>query len=387
MLDDFRAGEKRLSPGKARRRLAPNAAGAMIGSARSWGRSRGFASSVTTISNATADAFVKRPPRETRFFLVHGTDDGLIHERVKGLVKAALSGEADPLRLTRLDGDAVARDPGALADEVYAISMFGGSRAVWIEAQARDLLPALEPLFARPPQDCVAIVEAGSLKRGTALRAAFERADNAASIECYPDDRRALGPLIEAEARAAGLAIAPAAREYLIGLLGSDRMTTRGEIAKLTLYARGKERIEVEDIEAIVADAAPSGLDALLDGALLGDMAGLEASASRYFADGGEAGLLVRNLAARLTLLHRLRLEMERGGSFEAAMQTQFVRISPAGRAALAKQAERWSSSALGKRLAAVASLAARVRRDPRLADILATRALWSLASGLRARG
>ncbi|MGO9585913.1 MAG: DNA polymerase III subunit delta, partial [Limisphaerales bacterium] len=52
-----------------------------------------------------------------------------------------------------LDGDAVARDPGALADEVYAISMFGGSRAVWIEAQARDLLPALEPLFERPPQE------------------------------------------------------------------------------------------------------------------------------------------------------------------------------------------------------------------------------------------
>jgi DNA polymerase-3 subunit delta len=342
---------------------------------------------VTTISNTTADAFVKRPPRETRFFLVHGTDEGLIHERVKGLVKATLAGEADPLRLTRLDGDAVARDPGALADEVYAISMFGGSRAVWIEAQSRDLLPALEPLFARPPHDCAVIVEAGSLKKGTALRAAFEKADEAASIECYPDDKRSLGPLIEAEARAAGLAIAPEARDYLIGLLGSDRMTTRGEIAKLALYARGKERIEVEDVEAIVADAAPSGLDALIDAALLGDMAGLEASANRYFADGGDAGLLVVRLASRLALLHRLRLEMERGRPFDAAMQTQYVRISPSGRAALGKQAERWSSSALGKRLAAVAALAARVRRDPRLADILATRALWSLVSGLRARG
>jgi DNA polymerase-3 subunit delta len=231
------------------------------------------------------------------------------------------------------------------------------------------------------------IVEAGSLKKGTALRTAFERADNGASIECYPDDRRSLGPLIEAEARAAGLAIAPEARDYLIGLLGSDRMTTRGEIAKLTLYARGKERIDVEDIEAIVADAAPSGLDALIDAALLGDMAGLEASASRYFADGGDAGMLVIRLASRLTLLHRLRLEMERGSAFEAAMQTQYVRISPSGRAALSKQAERWSSSALSKRLAAVAAVAARVRRDPRLADILATRALWSLVSGLRARG
>jgi DNA polymerase-3 subunit delta len=115
-------------------------------------------------------------------------------------------------------------------------------------------------------------------------------------------------------------------------------------------------------------------------------MAALEASATRYFADGGEASVLVVRLAARLTLLRRLRLDMERGRSFEAAAQAQNLRISPAGRSALAKQAERWSSSTLGRRLAAVSALGARVRRDPRLADVLATRALWSLASGLRAR-
>jgi hypothetical protein len=41
----------------------------------------------------------------------------------------------------------------------------------------------------------------------------------------------------------------------------------------------------------------------------------------------------------------------------------------------------------VSKRLAATAALAARVRREPRLADMLAMRALWSLTSGLRARG
>ena len=86
---------------------------------------------MTTIGNATADAFVKRPPPDMRFFLVHGTDEGLIHERVKTLVDAALAGEPDPLRLTRLDGDAVARDPGALADEAYASRDYVEGRAAF----------------------------------------------------------------------------------------------------------------------------------------------------------------------------------------------------------------------------------------------------------------
>ena len=61
---------------------------------------------------------------------------------------------------------------------------------------------------------------------------------------------------------------------------------------------------------------------------------------------------------------------MEGGRSFEAAMAALGTRISPSGRRALAKQAERWSSAALSKRLAAAAALAARARRDPRLAEI-----------------
>jgi DNA polymerase-3 subunit delta len=340
---------------------------------------------VTTISNTTADAFVKRPPRETRFFLVHGSDEGLVHERVKALTHALLQGEADPLRLMRLDGDAVAREPGALADEVYAVSMFGGSRAMWIEAQARDLLPALSPLFARPPIDCVVIVEAGSLKKGTALRSAFEKLDAAASVECYPDDKRSLGPLIEAEARAAGMTIAPEARDSLVALLGADRGVTRGELTKLTLYAQGKSRIELEDVEAIVADAAPSSLDATIDATMLGDMAGLEAGAQRFFADGGDVGHLVARLTQRVTLLHRLRLEMERGKPFEAALQGQPGRFSPLARAALARQAERWSAASVGRRLPALAALAGRVRRTPRLAEAQTLRALWTLATGLRA--
>ena len=58
--------------------------------------------------------------------------------------------------------------------------------------RARDIGPALAPLFKAPPRDCAIVVEAGSLKKGTALRSAFEKMGNGVSIECYPDDRRTI---------------------------------------------------------------------------------------------------------------------------------------------------------------------------------------------------
>ena len=81
---------------------------------------------MSIVSSAAADGFIQRLPKDIRFFLVHGLDEGLTHERVKAIVRSRIGDDTDPMRLVRLEGDAVARDPGALADEAYAISMFGG---------------------------------------------------------------------------------------------------------------------------------------------------------------------------------------------------------------------------------------------------------------------
>jgi DNA polymerase-3 subunit delta len=186
---------------------------------------------MTIVNSAAADAFIQRLPKEILFYLVHGLDEGLTHERVKAIIRGRIGDDSDPMRLVRLEGDAVARDPGILADEAYAISMFGGDRAIWIDAQGRDLLPALEPLFTRPPTDCTLVVKAGQLKKGTALRAAFESSAARASIECYSDDASTLEALINAEARAAGLAIVPDARAALVHMVGADRRTTRARLS------------------------------------------------------------------------------------------------------------------------------------------------------------
>ena len=146
-------------------------------------------------------------------------------------------------------------------------------------------------------------------------------------------------------------------------------------------------RITAEDVEAIVSDAAPSNLDQVVDQALLGDLKAVETSLTRFFDEGGEAGLVMIRLVQRLLLLHRLRLEMDQGRPFDAACQALFVKLPMPARRALAKQAERWTSESIAQRLPAVRLASARVRGDARLADVLATRALWALASASRGRG
>src|SRR5207244_7518736 len=56
----------------------------------------------------------------------------------------------------------------------------------------------------------------------------------------------------------------------LTSLLGGDRLASRSEIRKLTLYAHGQSRVEIDDVLAVVADASMLALDTLIDAAFAG---------------------------------------------------------------------------------------------------------------------
>ena len=100
-------------------------------------------------------------------------------------------------------------------------------------------------------------------------------------------------------------------------------------------------------------------------------------------------------LVARLTLLHRLRLEMDQGRPFEAACQALFVKLPMSARRALAKQAERWTTESIAERLPAVRLASARVRTesparrrsgDPRAVDASLEEARREALNGERLR-
>src|SRR5262249_6302755 len=231
---------------------------------------------MVALKSSEIDRFVARPDPARPVVLVFGPDAGLVRERTEALVRASVDDPKDPFQLVRLDGDELAGEPTRLVEEANTIPLFGGRRAVWVKAGARNFAAAVEALIAAPAPDCRVVIEAGDLKRNAPLRVICERARNAAALRCYLDLEEDLVRLIDEEMRDAGLAISPQARDALVPLLGGDRLASRQEIRKLALYARGKTRVELEDVMSAVADASTLALDGLIDAAFAGRTSELE---------------------------------------------------------------------------------------------------------------
>lgn len=211
--------------------------------------------------------YVARPDPGRAGILLYGSDAMRVSLRRQALLKALVGEKGDAeMRLTRLHGPDLRRDPAALMDAMKAISMYPGPRAVHVEAATDQAAPAVTAALGEWQHgDAALVVTAGSLAAKSALRKAFEGHPNAYAAGIYddPPDRAE----IEALLRSAGLP--EIGRDAMAELTDLSRAVDPGDFAqiveKLALFKHGDASpVTPEDIAAIAPATTEAELDALL---------------------------------------------------------------------------------------------------------------------------
>jgi DNA polymerase-3 subunit delta len=339
---------------------------------------------MTAIKAADVDRFIARPDSGQPVLLIYGPDAGLVRERADALVRASVDDPADPFMLARIDGDELAGTPSRLVEEAHTVPLFGGRRAVLIKAGSRNIAPAVELVIAAPPQDCRIIIEAGNLGKSAPLRSLCEKAKTAAALPCYADNARALAQLVDEEVRAAGLTIEGDARVALIGLLGSDRLSSRNEVRKLALYARGKNSIALSDVTAAVADASEIALDGVIDAAFAGRTREVDHEFSKARASGTSPAAIISAAIRQVANLHKMTLAIEGGDSAETAMKRAVPPVHFTREPRLIEALRTWTPVRLLRAMDQLAEASLDMRRNAGLAEAIAQRTLLSLAMSAR---
>jgi DNA polymerase-3 subunit delta len=335
---------------------------------------------MTALKAGQVDAFVARPDRARPVVLIFGPDAGLVRERAEALINSAVDDPRDPFALARLAGDELAAEPTRLVEEANTIPMFGGRRAVWVKAGSRNFVPAVEALVAAAPPECRVVIEAGDLKRNAPLRVLCERAANAVALPCYPDGDRDIQRLIDDEMREADLAISPDARAALVPLLGGDRLASRSEVRKLALYARGRERVELDDVIAVVTDASTLALDTLIDAAFAGRTGDVEVQFNKARTAGTSTASIISAGLRQTSTLHKARLAIEEGKSITATLDTMVPPIHFSRKPLVEFALKSWTAARLERAMMQFADASFEARRMADLADTIAQRVLLSLA-------
>jgi DNA polymerase-3 subunit delta len=342
---------------------------------------------MTALKSADIESYLAKPGAKQTIALIYGPDAGLVRERVDAIIAKSVDDPRDPFSLARLDDAALAEEPQRLVEEAHTVPLFGGRRAVWVRAGSRNIVSAVELLLAAPPaKDCMVVIEAGDLARNSPLRVVCEKSKDAAAIPCYADEARDIVRVIDDEMRQAGLTMTTDARALLASLLGGDRLASRNEVRKLALYAHGRERIDVDDVLAVVADASALALDAIVDCTFAGRAAEVETHYAKARSAGTRPDVIAQSALRQSAQLHRAKLAVEDGESIDQALggfrPPVHFRRKPLVEAAL----RAWSAARLEKSLGQFADVVLDARQRPALADAIVERALLATAQAARRR-
>ena len=341
---------------------------------------------MTVIKPRQADSFLKTIDDRFQAILVFGPDAGLVSERARTAAQRLAEACRPPGEILRIEDTDLESDPDRLAVELQTIAMFGGRKVVRTTASRRVTAQTLKSLLEPGAMAGALVVEAGNLRADEALRALFEKSDRAAAIACYADDEQDLGSVIREALAAAKIDIAPEARQLLLSRLGADRALSRGEIEKLALYVRGKNRIEVDDVEAVVGDASELTLDRIVLAAATGDGGRALFECDRALASGENAQTVISAVQRHFQRLHRLRTAIDTGRSLEDVLRQLRPPVHFKQRAQLEVQCRSWTKERLDDALSRVARAAKSARRNSTLESALTERLLLELASLVAAK-
>jgi len=327
------------------------------------------------------EAWLRRPPENVAIVLIYGPDRGLVSERARAFAEKTGLPLDDPFSVVKLDAGEAERDQGRLLDEARTVPMFSDRRLLWVRnaGAQKSLADDVKALSAEPPRDAVILIEAGDLKKGAALRSAVETSAIGMALPCYGDEDRDIDAVIDDELGKTGMGIAMEARSALRRNLGGDRLATRGEIAKLGLYAHGKREIELDDVLAMTGDVSGVSVDDAVDAMLDGKIDDFDQAFTRHSLGGSQAYLVLAAAMRQMQALHVMRAGMT-GRNAAAAVASARPPVFFARRKLVERALERWSGEAIQRGLARLQAAVLATRQRPELAVEIARHALLGIA-------
>ncbi|MDX2484343.1 MAG: DNA polymerase III subunit delta [Pseudodonghicola sp.] len=340
------------------------------------------------LSAREAERYFARPDPDKTGILIYGADAMRVAIKRQQLLKTLLGETAEEeMRLTRLSGGDLRKDPAQLLDAVKAVGFFPGARAVFVEEAGDGTAPAIQTALQDwAPGDAQIVVTAGALKATSKLRKAFEGHARTFAVGLYDDPPSR----DEIERTLADKGIRDVPRESMAALTDLANTLGPGDFAqtieKLALYKFGDDLpVSLEDIDACAPRSTEAALDDVINVVAEGRAGEIGPLLSRLQAQGTNAVSLCIGTTRHFRTLYTA--ASDRGG---AAAGVGRLRPPVYGkrRDQIVRQAQNWGAINLETALSLLTDTDLHLRSAGQTAPAMAVmeRALIRLAMLSRAR-
>lgn len=220
------------------------------------------------LKGAEISRYLAKPDPTRPALLIYGQDAMRVAlKRAEAVAALTGPGADEEMRLTRMQGADLRKDPALLLDAIKEVGFFPGQRVVLVEDTPDDAAPAVAAALSEWAHgDAVIVVTAGGLTKASALRKVFEPHAHAVTAPIYdePPGEEEIGRWL----KDAGLTEVPqvAMRDLLALSRALDPGDFRQTVEKIALYKYGdSDPLTPEEIALMAPATIETEVDELID--------------------------------------------------------------------------------------------------------------------------
>lgn len=264
------------------------------------------------------------------FTFICGQDDFLVGRMGRKRYEALAAEVSDEFSREIVAGfaanvDEVEACVNRFREAVQTVPMFGGRRAVWLKdvnfladsvvGRAESTQKAVEDLqeilASVNPDETAVLVTASPVDRRRSFPKWCEKQSDFALADTGDDD--SMGPLVLAEAKAAGVSFGPGALELLLARIGPNTRMLFEEVHKLADYAGETAVVDEASVAAITPNAAKGDFFEAADAFFSGNLTWTLEALHRHFFAGEDARPVLAALQNRNRILIQVRALADAG--------------------------------------------------------------------------
>ena len=205
----------------------------------------------------------KQNLKNFKFYLIYGSNEGLINEIIKEILAPNLSKNK-----FKYDEIEILKDLDIFEQSIYNKSFFDNEKLIIINKVSDRILNVIEEIASKNINDLYFILLSGPLDKKSKIRKYFETDNQSLCVPVYEDNSQTLSGIVLKFMREKHINISQQVVNIIVERVAGDRNNLKNELDKIENYILNKKTIDIADVLKISNLSENYSISELVDNCL-----------------------------------------------------------------------------------------------------------------------
>ena len=308
----------------------------------------------------------KKIPKNINFFLLYGSNLGLIEEIINKFLKPIFS-----KNLFIYDEIDLLKNPSQFYEEIFNKSFFDNDKLLIINRATDRILSIIETLVTKNLDDLKIIIKSDILEKKSKLRIFFEKNKDVIVTPFYEETHQQLASIAINFFKEKKIAISSKSLNLILEKVGSDRMSLNNEMQKIYYFYQTEKKVCFDDIKKLINLGKNYNVSELVDQCLIKNKSKvLKMINDNYFSSDDNIAI-IKSFINKLKRLKIIQNKVSANSNFETATKFIYPPIFWKDKEIIKNQIKIWSLKEINKLIKRTNQIELSIKKNSQISNFL----------------